>query len=55
MTIDAWTTGLYDQDYMFVLPSSHVCRIWTMSLYDSGSTFVLSAMTGFYDSDYKIL
>jgi hypothetical protein len=49
MTIDARTTGLYDPDYMFVLPSRHVCRIWNMSLYDSDCRFVWSAMLGFYD------
>jgi hypothetical protein len=40
MTIDAQTAGLYDPDYMFVLPSRHVCRIWTMSLHDSDYKFV---------------
>jgi hypothetical protein len=40
MTIDARTTCLYYPDYMFVLPSRHVCRIWTMSLYDSDCRFV---------------
>jgi hypothetical protein len=55
MTLAARTTGLYDPEYMFVLPSRHFCRIWTMDLYDSDCGFVRSAMIGFYDPDYKIL
>jgi hypothetical protein len=55
ITIDVRTVGLYDPDYMFVLPSRHVCKIWTMSLHDSDCMFVWSAMIGFYDPDYKIL
>jgi hypothetical protein len=55
MTIDVRTAILYDSDYMFVLPSPHVRRIWNMSLHDSNWRFVWSAMIGFYDPNYKIL